>query len=148
MPTKPGRALRIETFDPARHSRDGFACGVPRLDNYLKLNAKKQQKGDAKMKEKEDEESKKAVLFDAPEEAYGFFSKVLKEKGLTLVPLKLYLKKGAFVCPFFYVNQLKLLETSVHPYDIERLEQNDRVCPTKFATGHATNSLRYFHGVL
>ena len=46
MPTKPGRALRIETFDPARHSRDGFACGVPRLDNYLKLNAKKQQKDD------------------------------------------------------------------------------------------------------
>jgi len=38
--------LRIETFDPARHERDGFDCGVPRLNNYLKLSAKKQQKDD------------------------------------------------------------------------------------------------------
>jgi len=38
--------LRIETFDPARHERDGFDCGVPRLNNYLKLSAKKQQTDD------------------------------------------------------------------------------------------------------
>lgn len=38
--------LRIEHFDPARHDRTGFSCGVARLDNYLKLNAKKQQKDD------------------------------------------------------------------------------------------------------
>ena len=38
--------LRIETFDPARHKRDGFDCGVKRLNNYLKLSARKQQKDD------------------------------------------------------------------------------------------------------
>ena len=45
MPTNEAK-LRIERFDPARHDRAGFSCGVPRLDNYLKLNAKKQQKDD------------------------------------------------------------------------------------------------------
>lgn len=45
MQTKYGR-LRIELFEPARHDRTGFDCGVPRLDNYLKLSAKKQQKDD------------------------------------------------------------------------------------------------------
>jgi len=45
MPTE-GCDLRIEHFDPARHERAGFSCGVERLDNYLKLNAKKQQKDD------------------------------------------------------------------------------------------------------
>jgi len=41
-----------------------------------------------------DEESKKAVLFDAPEEAYAFFSKVIKDKGLTLEAL--YLTHGHY----------------------------------------------------
>ncbi|NHK27242.1 GNAT family N-acetyltransferase [Parvularcula flava] len=45
MPTDTGD-LRIEVFDPARHDRAGFSCGVERLDNYLKLSAKKQQKDD------------------------------------------------------------------------------------------------------
>ena len=45
MPTK-GGDLCIEHFDPARHDRAGFSCGVERLDNFLKLNAKKQQKDD------------------------------------------------------------------------------------------------------
>ena len=45
MPTE-GGDLRIEVFDPARHDRAGFSCGVDRLDNYLKLSAKKQQKDD------------------------------------------------------------------------------------------------------
>lgn len=45
MPTEVGD-LRIENFDPARHDRAGFSCGVERLDNYLKLTARKQQKGD------------------------------------------------------------------------------------------------------
>lgn len=43
MPIEVGD-LRIELFDPARHDRAGFVCGVDRLDNYLKLSAKKQQK--------------------------------------------------------------------------------------------------------
>ncbi|MEE9330554.1 MAG: GNAT family N-acetyltransferase [Parvularculaceae bacterium] len=38
--------LRIQHFDPVRHDRTGFSCGVERLDNYLKLSAKKQQKDD------------------------------------------------------------------------------------------------------
>ena len=45
MPTETP-ALRIESFDPARHDRVGFDCGVERLNNYLKLSAKKQQKDD------------------------------------------------------------------------------------------------------
>ncbi len=45
MPTD-SSDLRIEHFDPARHNRAGFSCGVDRLDNFLKLNAKKQQKDD------------------------------------------------------------------------------------------------------
>ena len=45
MLTKPSD-LRIEHFDPARHNRAEFSCGVERLDNFLKLNAKKQQVDD------------------------------------------------------------------------------------------------------
>jgi len=33
-------------LDPNLHERAGFSCGVARLDNYLKRNAKKQQKDD------------------------------------------------------------------------------------------------------
>ena len=45
MPTEPP-ALRIEQFDAARHDRADFDCGVARLNNYLKLSARKQQKDD------------------------------------------------------------------------------------------------------
>jgi Acetyltransferase (GNAT) family. len=38
--------LRIEQFDPSRHERAAFSCGVSRLDNFLRLSAKKQQKDD------------------------------------------------------------------------------------------------------
>ncbi len=36
----------IEPFDPAKHDRTAFSCGTTRLDNFLKLTAKKQQAGD------------------------------------------------------------------------------------------------------
>ena len=36
----------IEPFDPARHERSGFSCGTERLDNFLRLSARKQQKDD------------------------------------------------------------------------------------------------------
>lgn len=39
-------ALKIETWNPARHDRSGFDCGVDRLNNFLKLSAKKQQSDD------------------------------------------------------------------------------------------------------
>ncbi len=45
MPTE-HPPFRIEQFDPARHDRADFDCGVVRLNNYLKLSAKKQQKDD------------------------------------------------------------------------------------------------------
>ncbi len=36
----------IEPFDHGRHDRSGFACGTDRLDNFLRLSARKQQKDD------------------------------------------------------------------------------------------------------
>lgn len=45
MPTRIS-PLCIENWDPARHDRKGFDCGVERLNNYLTLSAKKQQKDD------------------------------------------------------------------------------------------------------
>ena len=38
--------LRIESWNPQRHDRSDFDCGVRRLNNFLKLSAKKQQKDD------------------------------------------------------------------------------------------------------
>lgn len=38
--------LEIRRFDPSRHDRAGFDCGVERLNNYLRLTAKKQQADD------------------------------------------------------------------------------------------------------
>ena len=45
MPIKP-KSLRIESFDPSRHDRADFDCGVVRQNNYLKLSAKKEQQDD------------------------------------------------------------------------------------------------------
>ena len=45
MPTE-HPAYKIELFDPVRHDRAHFDCGVGRLNNYLKLSARKQQKDD------------------------------------------------------------------------------------------------------
>ena len=39
-------SIRIEKFDPGRHDRTNFDCGVGRLNRYLKLSARKQQKDD------------------------------------------------------------------------------------------------------
>ncbi len=36
----------IEPFDPGQHDRSGFSCGTARLDNFLRLSARKQQKDD------------------------------------------------------------------------------------------------------
>ena len=44
---RPGAcAIVIEPFDPARHDRPGLSCGADRLDNFLRLSARKQQKDD------------------------------------------------------------------------------------------------------
>ena len=36
--------ILIEPFDPVQHARAGFSCGTERLDNFLRLSARKQQK--------------------------------------------------------------------------------------------------------
>lgn len=36
----------IHPFDPKKHDRAAFSCGVPQIDNYLKLTAKKGSKAD------------------------------------------------------------------------------------------------------
>jgi len=38
--------FKIEPFDPDTHDRTAFSCGVEQIDNFLKLTAKKHQKGD------------------------------------------------------------------------------------------------------
>ena len=43
---KPVSGIVIEPFDPGRHDRSGFSCGTDRLDNFLRLSARKQQKDD------------------------------------------------------------------------------------------------------
>lgn len=45
MPTEK-TPLNIERWNPGRHDRSGFDCGVERLNNFLNLSAKKQQKDD------------------------------------------------------------------------------------------------------
>ena len=37
-------AINIEKWNPGQHDRSGFNCGVDRLNNFLNLSAKKQQK--------------------------------------------------------------------------------------------------------
>lgn len=38
--------LNVERWDPKRHDRSEFDCGVKRLNNFLNLSARKQQKDD------------------------------------------------------------------------------------------------------
>ena len=45
MPIEP-KSLRIESFEPSRHDRANFDCGVVRLNNYLNLSARKQRQDD------------------------------------------------------------------------------------------------------
>ena len=45
MPTDE-TTLNIENRDPGRHDRSSFDCGVVRLNDFLKLSAKKRQQDD------------------------------------------------------------------------------------------------------
>lgn len=45
MPTD-DTPIAIERWDPGRHDRAEFDCGVERLNNFLKLSARKQQNDD------------------------------------------------------------------------------------------------------
>ena len=42
----PESRFKIEPFDPKRHDRAAFSCGVAQIDNFLKRTAKKHRKGD------------------------------------------------------------------------------------------------------
>lgn len=44
--TKDQAPFTIQPFDPKTHNRAAFSCGVPQIDNYLKLTAKKGSKAD------------------------------------------------------------------------------------------------------
>ncbi len=48
MPTEAAVEAKytIEPFDPKTQDRAAFSCGVPQIDNYLKLTAKKGSKAD------------------------------------------------------------------------------------------------------
>ena len=41
MSGQPQPPYRIETFDPARHDRTGFSCGVVAVDQFFKKTANK-----------------------------------------------------------------------------------------------------------
>lgn len=46
MSSKEAAKLSIEPFDPERHDRDGFSCGVEQVDNFFKLTANKLTRAD------------------------------------------------------------------------------------------------------
>lgn len=46
MAPEPAPAWRIQAFDPDLHDRTAFSCGLERIDNFLKITARKHQDGD------------------------------------------------------------------------------------------------------
>ncbi len=66
MPSRTGDQppFTIQPFDPKNHDRAAFSCGVPQIDNYLKLTAKKGSKADV---------VRVWVLVDAKESIVGFY---------------------------------------------------------------------------
>lgn len=54
----------IQPFDPKTHDRAAFSCGVPQIDNYLKLTAKKGSKADV---------VRVWVVIDAQNSIVGFY---------------------------------------------------------------------------
>lgn len=66
MPTDPADQppFEIQPFDHKVHDRAAFSCGVPQIDNYLKLTAKKGSKGDV---------VRVWVVIDAKSQIVGFY---------------------------------------------------------------------------
>jgi GNAT superfamily N-acetyltransferase len=59
------RPLKFEPFDPEKHDRTAFSCGVDQVDNYFKKTANKLQKsGNVRV----------SVLLDAEEQLLGFYA--------------------------------------------------------------------------
>ena len=66
MPTEADEhpPFTLQPFDPKTHDRTAFSCGVPQIDNYLKLTAKKGSKADV---------VKVWVLVDGDNAIVGFY---------------------------------------------------------------------------
>lgn len=66
MPTDPADQppFEIQPFDHKVHDRAAFSCGVPQIDNYLKLTAKKGSKADV---------VRVWVVIDAKSQIVGFY---------------------------------------------------------------------------
>ncbi|MCO5134646.1 MAG: GNAT family N-acetyltransferase [Zhengella sp.] len=66
MPTDTEKQVpfKIQPFDPKTHDRAAFSCGVPQIDNYLKLTAKKGAKADV---------VRIWVVIDAENQIVGFY---------------------------------------------------------------------------
>lgn len=59
------RPLKFEPFDPEKHDRTAFSCGVDQVDNYFRKTANKLQKaGNVRV----------SVLLDADEKLLGFYA--------------------------------------------------------------------------
>jgi hypothetical protein len=72
--------LRVEDLSSG-HDREGFRCGEPLLDEYLKKTARQHaEKGISRTFVLVDEE--------APREILGFFTLAVCEVGSTLLPLE------------------------------------------------------------
>jgi len=56
--------FEIQPFDHKAHDRAAFSCGVPKIDNYLKLTAKKGSKADV---------VRVWVIIDAKNQIVGFY---------------------------------------------------------------------------
>ena len=75
----PKSRIRIEQFDPSSHTRSKFDCGVERLDNFIKLTAKKQQK--------EDVTQVFVAVFQGQQEIIGYYSVNMGEVDIGGLPI-------------------------------------------------------------
>lgn len=74
----------IQPFDPKTHDRTAFSCGVPQIDNYLKLTAKKGSKADV---------VRVWVVVDAKNNIVGFYGINMHAIDVKEMP-KAYQKKA------------------------------------------------------
>ncbi len=63
--TATGRRGRIEPFDPAKHDRTAFSCGVAQVDNFFKKTANKLSRAD---------NLRVFVMVDPAEQLIGFYA--------------------------------------------------------------------------
>ncbi|MEO0383882.1 MAG: GNAT family N-acetyltransferase [Pseudomonadota bacterium] len=74
----------IQPFDPKTHDRTAFSCGVPQIDNYLKLTAKKSSKADV---------VRIWVVIDSDNSIVGFYGINMHAVNVKDMP-EAYLKKA------------------------------------------------------